>query len=265
MTTISRHLIVSDLPAIARRRLGTSSIVVEIDDEDFYGTNGDATDLKGDGIIAEALRWLSRYRPRYGLTVITLIPGVQQYILDNDVPGKEWGFGVVNLFYPTSQLAGLSAGMLTPQEFIAAYGIPTTLNLSDLYLSLAYFEQLKRMLGSEVEWDFDEYTPGGDQGTFWISPTPGTSATDTVVIQYQDVLDVEQIGFEDQPHFLDFLVARTKYVVGEKREKYNIIPGEQEGQTLNGPELKAEAQAEIERLEFKLVEFYGDFVPPIMG
>jgi len=265
MTTINRHLIVSDLPAIARRRLGNSSIDVEIDDEDFYGTGGDATDLKGDGIIAEALRWLSRYRPRYGLTVITLIPGVQQYILDNSDPDKQWGFGVVNLFYPRSQLTSLSAGLLTPQEFIAAYGIPSTWNLSDLYLSLSYFEQLKRMLGAEVEWEFDEYTPGGDQGTLWIAPEPGSAATDTAIIQYQDVLDVEQIGFEDQPHFLDYVAARTKYVVGEKREKYQQIPGEQEGQTLNGDALKAEAQAEMERLEFKLVEFYGDITPPIMG
>lgn len=265
MTTIARALAVADLPNIARRRLGTSSVEVEIDDEDFYGTGGSATDLRGDGIIAEALRWLSRYRPRYGLTVLVTIPGVQKYILDNSNPDQYWGFGIVDIMYPRSQLTSLSAGLLTPQEFIAAYGIPTSWNLSDLYLSLSYFEQLKRMLGAEVEWDFEIDMPSPGLGTFWLAPEPGSAATENVILMYQDILHIEAIRFEDQPHFLDYLCARTKYVVGEKREKYGRVPGEQEGQDVNGAALKAEAQAEMERLGELLVRFHGDFIPPRMG
>ena len=47
----------------------------------------------------------------------------------------------------------------------------------------------------------------------------------------------------------DYTVATCKYMLGEARSKFAQIAGPQGGSSLNGDALKAEAQAEIEKLE----------------
>lgn len=47
----------------------------------------------------------------------------------------------------------------------------------------------------------------------------------------------------------DFTLATCKYMLGEARSKFATIAGPQGGSTLNGDSLKAEAQAEMEKLE----------------
>lgn len=47
----------------------------------------------------------------------------------------------------------------------------------------------------------------------------------------------------------DFTLASCKYMLGEAREKFATIAGPQGGTSLNGTSLKAEAQAEMEKLE----------------
>ena len=47
----------------------------------------------------------------------------------------------------------------------------------------------------------------------------------------------------------DYTLATCKYMLGEARSKFATIAGPQGGSTLNGDSLKAEAQAEMEKLE----------------
>ena len=47
----------------------------------------------------------------------------------------------------------------------------------------------------------------------------------------------------------DFTLASCKYMIGEARSKFATIAGPQGGTSLNGQDLKAEAQAEMEKLE----------------
>ena len=47
----------------------------------------------------------------------------------------------------------------------------------------------------------------------------------------------------------DYTLAACKYMLGEARSKFATIAGPQGGSTLNGDSLKAEAQAEMEKLE----------------
>ncbi len=47
----------------------------------------------------------------------------------------------------------------------------------------------------------------------------------------------------------DYTLAGCKYMLGEARSKFATIAGPQGGSTLNGETLKAEAQAEMEKLE----------------
>ena len=47
----------------------------------------------------------------------------------------------------------------------------------------------------------------------------------------------------------DYTLASCKYMLGEARSKFATVAGPQGGSTLNGDNLKAEAQAEMEKLE----------------
>ena len=47
----------------------------------------------------------------------------------------------------------------------------------------------------------------------------------------------------------DYTLAGCKYMLGEARSKFATVAGPQGGSTLNGDNLKAEAQAEMEKLE----------------
>jgi hypothetical protein len=47
----------------------------------------------------------------------------------------------------------------------------------------------------------------------------------------------------------DYTLASCKYMLGEAREKFSTIAGPQGGTSLNGGNLKAEAQAEMEKLD----------------
>jgi hypothetical protein len=55
----------------------------------------------------------------------------------------------------------------------------------------------------------------------------------------------------------DYTLAQCKYMLGEARGKFTTIAGPQGGTALNGDTLKAEAQAEIEKLEIELMQQVG--------
>lgn len=52
-----------------------------------------------------------------------------------------------------------------------------------------------------------------------------------------------------KPWLKDYAFAQCKFMLGEARSKFNTIAGPQGGTTLNGDALKAEAAAEIEKLD----------------
>lgn len=50
----------------------------------------------------------------------------------------------------------------------------------------------------------------------------------------------------------DYTLATCKYMLGEARSKFSVIAGPQGGGSLNGDQLKAEAQQEIEKLDLEV-------------
>ena len=50
----------------------------------------------------------------------------------------------------------------------------------------------------------------------------------------------------------DYTLANCKIMLGQAREKFASIAGPQGGTALNGPSLKAEGQADLERLTAEL-------------
>lgn len=59
----------------------------------------------------------------------------------------------------------------------------------------------------------------------------------------------------------DYALAYCKRMLGEARGKFSALPGAQGGVTLNGAEMKAEADALIEKLEFDLTVYVDGSTP----
>ena len=60
----------------------------------------------------------------------------------------------------------------------------------------------------------------------------------------------------------DFAFATCKIILGEARGKYATLPGAAGGVQLNGDAIKAEGQAELERLEVELQRYTDGSEPP---
>ncbi len=59
----------------------------------------------------------------------------------------------------------------------------------------------------------------------------------------------------------DYMVAATKMIIGEAREKFGTIAGPQGGGTLNGSAMKSEAQTQIDALLLQLVNYVDGSQP----
>jgi len=65
----------------------------------------------------------------------------------------------------------------------------------------------------------------------------------------------------------EYALAQCKMMLGEARSKFGQLPGAQGGVTLNGADLKAEAQASMERLEDEIQKYVdgGDPLSFVIG
>jgi hypothetical protein len=67
--------------------------------------------------------------------------------------------------------------------------------------------------------------------------------------------------FQIQQWIKDYLVAASKMIIGEAREKFGTIAGPQGGGTLNGAAMKGEAKAEMDALITQLVNYVDGSQP----
>jgi hypothetical protein len=59
----------------------------------------------------------------------------------------------------------------------------------------------------------------------------------------------------------DYMVANSKYIIGEAREKFGQIAGPQGGGTLNGTAMKSEAQVQMDGLIEQLKSYVDGSQP----
>jgi hypothetical protein len=63
------------------------------------------------------------------------------------------------------------------------------------------------------------------------------------------------------PWLQDYALAQCKLMLGQARSKFSQVAGPGGGTTLNGDALKAEGQAEIEKLEIELTQYIEGGTP----
>ena len=120
-----------------------------------------------------------------------------------------------------------------------------------------YVEMAMRMFGGYMNYNFAPVTK-----QLTIMRDPKASGEQVLLWTYN--LKPETILLQDiaiKQWIRDFTYAGDKMIIGEAREKFATIAGPQGGTPLNGSSLKAEAQAEMDRLIQDLSTFVDHSEP----
>ena len=149
-----------------------------------------------------------------------------------------------------SRLGGSADGGSLFEPFNLAYTNTYLLSSSNMGglatydLFSQYQELVGRMFGSFIEFKWNTTTK-----ELTLLQRPRTE--ETLLLFAYNYRPDEQL-LEDylaKQWIKDYTLATCKYMLGEARSKFATIAGPQGGSALNGDALKAEAQAEMEKLE----------------
>ena len=112
-----------------------------------------------------------------------------------------------------------------------------------------YQELVGRMFGSFIEFKWNTTTK-----KLTILQRP--RADEEILIMAYNYRPVDELlkDYLVKQWIKDYTLASCKYMLGEARSKFATVAGPQGGTSLNGDTLKAEAQAEMEKLEIEVIQ-----------
>jgi hypothetical protein len=120
--------------------------------------------------------------------------------------------------------------------------------LATYELFAQYQEMVGRMFGSFIEFKWHSQTH-----KLTLLQRPRNSDEELMLYTYNYRPDIGILNdYQAQQWIKDYTLANCKIMIAQAREKFAQIAGPQGGTSLNGSALKAEATAEIERLETEL-------------
>jgi len=229
--------------------------------------------LLGDGMIDIELdpnhyevaleKALGKYRQRAenaveeSYAILELQEDTNDYILPNEV------MEVRELFRRSigSRSGGGDGGTLF-EPFNLAYANTYLLSstqmggLSTYYAFAGYQELVGKMFGSFINFKFD---PVSKKLTIMQRPR----GDEQILMQiYNQRPDFNLLSDPYAGQWLkDYTLAVSKYMLGEARSKFATISTPQGGTSLNGDALKADAMAEMEKLEMDLANYIDGSKP----
>ena len=227
-----------------RLRLGDNIVDVELDPEHL--------DMSID--LA-----LSKYRQRAqnsleeSYAVLELVAETSTYTLPDEVMNVREIFrrGVGNL--------GLGTSASTFEPFSAGYLNTYMLQsgriggLLTYELFSQYQELVSRMFGGKINFTFN---PASKRLQIIRSIREGSEPESVILWTHNHKPEVDLLtNYTTYPWIRDYAYATAKYTLGEAREKFATIAGPQGGTSLNGSQLKSEAQAEMDKLVEELKNY----------
>ena len=226
----------------------------EIFDYVYSMLGGGMVDVELDPVHYETAldKALSRFRQRSDNAVeesylfLTLVEDQNEYILPREVMevrklfrrsvGSRTGNGGGGSLFEPFNLAYTNTYLLSGSTQMGG--------LATYDMFAGYQELVGRMFGSFMEFTWNNTTkkltilqrPRGEEGILIYA------------YNYRPTLQLLEDYLASQ-WLKDYTLASCKFMLGEARSKFATIAGPQGGSTLNGDTLKAEAQAEMEKLE----------------
>jgi hypothetical protein len=223
-----------------------------------------AKDMLGGGMVEVELdpnhyetaltRALGRYRQRSDNSVeesylfLTTVLDQNSYTLPNEVMeirqifrrsvGSRSGGGDGGTVFEPFNLAYTNTYLLASSNM----GGLATYNMFSQYQ-----EMVGRMFGSFIEFKWNSVTK-----VLTLLQRP--RAEETLMFFAYNYRPESQLltDYKSREWIKSYTLANCKYMLGEARSKFNTVAGPQGGTTLNGDTLKAEAQAEMDRLDAEL-------------
>ena len=126
----------------------------------------------------------------------------------------------------------------------------------DMYTQ--YVEMAARMFGGYMNYTFNPVTK-----VLSLVRDPKSSGEQILLWTYNQKPEIVLLQDNAMKQWLrDYTFATSKMIIGEAREKFASIAGPQGGTALNGASLKAESQAEMDRLIDELAT-YTDHSQPL--
>ena len=126
----------------------------------------------------------------------------------------------------------------------------------DMYTQ--YVEMAARMFGGYMNYTFNPVTK-----VLSLVRDPKSSGEQILLWTYNQKPEIVLLQDNAMKQWLrDYTFAASKMIIGEAREKFASIAGPQGGTALNGASLKAESQAEMDRLIDELAT-YTDHSQPL--
>ena len=228
-----------EIYSFAKNMLGGGMVEVELD-PNHYET--------------ALTRALGRYRQRSDNSVeerylfLTTVLDQNSYTLPNEVMeirqifrrsvGSRSGGGDGGTVFEPFNLAYTNTYLLASSNM----GGLATYNLFSQYQ-----EMVGRMFGSFIEFKWNSVTK-----VLTLLQRP--RAEETLMLFAYNYRPENQLltDYKSREWIKSYTLANCKYMLGEARSKFNTVAGPQGGTTLNGDALKAEAQAEMDRLDAEL-------------
>ena len=198
---------------------------------------------------------LNRYRQRTENSVeesyitISLQENVNEYTLPDEI------IEVRQIFRRSvgSRLGGTAEGGSLFEPFNLAYTNTYLLAGSGIggLATYNFFAQQQELIG-RMFGSFIEFTWNPSTHKLTILQRPRVDE-EVLLFAYNYRPDFELLkDYKANQWIKDYSLASCKYMLGEARSKFSTIAGPGGGTTLNGDSLKAEAQAEIEKLDNEL-------------
>jgi hypothetical protein len=228
-------------------RLGDGIVDLELDPQHYETAYEKA-------VNTYRTRAQNAYEESYSLLQLTA--NTNEYILPQEV------YSVRQIFRRTmGDATGPYSSSFDPfssatlNVYLLNYSYAGGLATYDMYTQ--YVELAARMFGGYMNFNFAPVTK-----KLTLMRDPKGSGEDVLLWTYN--LKPEIILLQDIPikqWIRDYTYAVSKQIIGEAREKFATIAGPQGGTPLNGAALKAEAQAEMDRLIADLSTFVDNSEP----
>jgi len=239
-----------------RMRLADGIVDVELDKEHYEM-----------GITQALIKYRQRAQnsTEESYVSLTLLPETQEYILPKEIMQVRQIFrrGIGSVTGTTaSQFEPFSSGYLNTYMLVAG----RVGGLTNYELFVDYQKLAMKMFGGFMNFTFNPVTKKliVVRKMPWQGANPDISQQESVLLWVFNQKP-DQMIFNDTyafPWVQEYAYSFCKRILGEAREKFSQIAGPQGGTTLNGTTLKAEAQAEMEKLEEEL-KLYVDGSQPL--
>jgi len=239
-----------------RMRLADGIVDVELDKEHYEM-----------GITQALIKYRQRAQnsTEESYASLTLLPETQEYILPKEVMAVRGVFrrGIGSVTGTSaSQFEPFASGYLNTYMLVAG----RVGGLTNYELFVDYQKLAMKMFGGFMNYTFN---PATKKLTLvrkmpWQGAKPDMAQQESVLLWLFNQKP-DQMIFNDTyafPWIQDYAYSFCKRILGEAREKFGQIAGPQGGTTLNGSTLKAEAQAEMEKLDEDL-KLYVDGSQPL--